>query len=68
MEYEITNQPAFAELLLTLDADEEIQAESGSLVSYSATVERAQLGYDAVARSTRLSAAEARFFRPLRRR
>ncbi len=38
MEYEITNQPAFAELVLTLDADEEIQAESGSLVSHSATV------------------------------
>ncbi|ODR81930.1 TIGR00266 family protein [Haladaptatus sp. W1] len=39
MEYEITNQPAFAELLLTLDADEEIRVEAGSLVSHSAGVE-----------------------------
>lgn len=38
MEYEITNQPAFAELVLTLDADEEIRAESGTLVSHSDTV------------------------------
>jgi uncharacterized protein (TIGR00266 family) len=39
MEYEITNQPAFAELVLTLDTDEEIRTESGSLVSHSATVD-----------------------------
>ncbi|MCO8253655.1 TIGR00266 family protein [Haladaptatus sp. AB618] len=39
MEYEITNQPAFAELVLTLEAGEEIRAESGALVSYSGTVE-----------------------------
>ncbi len=39
MEYEITNQPAFAELVLTLDSGEKIRGESGALVSYSGAVE-----------------------------
>ncbi len=39
MEYEITNQPAFAELVVALDADEGVRAEAGSLASHSGTVD-----------------------------
>ncbi|SIR50338.1 TIGR00266 family protein [Haladaptatus litoreus] len=39
MEYEITNQPGFAQLDMTLDAEEGIRAEAGSLVSHSQGVE-----------------------------
>ncbi|WP_266079016.1 TIGR00266 family protein [Haladaptatus caseinilyticus] len=39
MDYEITNRPAFTQLELTLESNEEIRAEAGSLVSHSKNVE-----------------------------
>lgn len=39
MEYEITNRPAFTQLEVTLDSDDGIRAEAGSLVSHSGSVE-----------------------------
>jgi uncharacterized protein (TIGR00266 family) len=39
MEYEITNRPSFAELVVALDEDDQIRLEAASLVSYTEGVE-----------------------------
>ncbi|WP_227776494.1 TIGR00266 family protein [Haladaptatus pallidirubidus] len=48
MEHEITNQPGFAQLDMTLDTGEVIRAEAGSLVSYSEGVKIMGSGDDEI--------------------